>query len=354
MAEFLTVNLGNVLKNQKAYTDIDPVERQENTAPRQERDLSHISDWAKELKDRLAENKALEANERQSDYEIEAQFFEDYFNNANKLWDEACAEQLISLGEPLKKAIKILGFNHRTNPILGFIINSYVINNLIKTKLLNVNTFKAIYNAVSKKLVAHTEFMKANDSNIIYCQDLYRRSAAEMEKYLNIQSKILKPSASEYTEEDIEKNKKVFFYHKAIKEHGTLDALPAGASLHSAKSSGTKMNSLDFASTLAGASNKSTSSTTDSGNSASTASSLARKITSGNGNTSAQAFAAIQYLSATTDIPEVKAALKYEAFKAIPMEAFIVASANVTKIMKEADLPDAEVKSFISLLLGRL
>lgn len=350
MAEFLTVNLGNILRNQKSFADLEPVERQEKVTPRQERNLSQISDWAKELEYRLAENSISEAKERRSHYEVEAQFFEDYFNNAYRLWDATCAEQLISLGEPLKKAIKVLGFNNKVNPILGFITNSYVVNKLIKTGLLNVNTFKAIYNAVSKRLVAHTEFMTSNDSNIIYCQDLYRRSASEIEKYLIIQSNILRPDASVYTAEDLEKNKKVFFYIKAIKKQGKINAIPAGTALPSAKSSGTKMNNLAFATALSGSSIERNSLN----NKAGIANTLARKIISSKGNRNAQAFAAIQYLSTTTEVPEAKAALKHEAFKSVPIEAFIAASTSVNNIMREADLPDSEVKLFVSLLLGRL
>ena len=347
MAEFLTVNLGAILKNQSSAAS---VANKEKDSPRQKPDLSQISDWAKELKDRIEENQALDDDLRQSNYEIEAQFFKDYFNNNRSTWDADCAERLISFGEPLKKAIKILGFNRNINPILGFITNAYVVDKLIKTQLLNVNTFKAIYNAVSKKLVAHTEFMTLNDSNIIYCQDLYKRPASEIEKYLSIQSEILKPSASEYTVEDIEKNKKVFFYIKTIKEQGKLVTLPTGVQLPSADDDNTRMNSLDFATLLSGI--RSNRSNVDAGADevANGYRTLAGKI----GNHRERAFAAIQYLSTTTDVPEAKTALKHEAFRAIPMEAFIAASADVTKIMKEADLPDIEIKPFISLLLGSL
>ena len=174
-----------------------------------------------------------------------------------------------------------------------------------------------------------------------------------MEKYLEIQAKILKPSAEAYTAEDIEKNKKVFFYVKAIKAQGKLDALPAGASLPSAKSTSTKLNELDFVKKLTGfgtevSRNNKTNSNT------STASTLARKVLGNKVNANTQAFAAIQYLSATTNVPEAKAALKHEAFKAIPIEAFIAASAEVIDIMQETNLSDSEVKQFVSILLAKL
>ena len=113
------------------------------------------------------------------------------------------------------------------------------------------------------------------------------------------------------------------------------------------------MNSLDFADALAGGNRKSAGSTGSNSNS-SAASTLARKITGSNGNNNAQALAAIQYLSATTEVPEARAALKHGAFKSVPIEAFIAASTGVNKIMKEADLPDSEVKAFISSLLRKI
>ena len=354
MAEFLTVNLKNLLQSQRSYADLDPIEQKEKATARQDRDLSKISDWAKELKDRLAENNALESSERQSDYEVESQFFEDYFHNANK-WDAACAEQLISLGDPLKKAIKVLGFKRSANPILGFITNSYVITKLIKTKLLNVNTFKAIYDAVSKKLVVDSEFFTSNDYNIIYCQDLYRRTAAEMLEYLKIQKTVLDPSASTYTKADQERNKRIFFYIKTIKELDPekrakeIKALPLTTAFTPANQAGTKLNSMEVVNKLSGTRTDAPSTNGASGK-ATSASALAKKV----GNNNAQALAAIQYLSATTEVPEAKAALKHMAFKNVSMEAFIEVSAAVTKTMKEADLPDTEVKSFIALLLGRL
>lgn len=357
MADFLTVNLKSVLNKQKSLLDAgraannkaDSTKQTPNAAEEQEADLSKISDWEKELNDRLAKNQAVDAKARKSDYAVEAKFFEDYFKTN---WEPDCAKQLLSLGDPLKKAIKVLKFNRKVNPILGFISNKYVIDKLIKTQLLDENTFKAIYSAVSKRLVAQSEFMTSNDSNIIYCQDLYRRSAAEIEKYLELQSQILKPSANAYTAEDIEKNKKVFFYIKEVKAQGNVSALPAGAVLPSAKQASTKMNSLALAKALAGVAKEDIGTNNNKGNIGSTGATaaLAKKLSSN----PAHAFAAIQYLNAITDIPEAAKALKHEAFKSIPITDLISASAAVAKAMKNTELSDAEAKQFIETLLNRL
>jgi hypothetical protein len=135
----------------------------------------------------------------------------------DKKIDAAIAKQIIAFGEPFKKAIKVLGTKttpgNGSNPILAFVTQKYVQNSLIATGLLNASTFKAIYNAVSKRLVADSEFFKhvpQNDYNIIYCRDLYTKSPSEMIKYLTLQSRILTLGASEYKEAVRTLNKKVF------------------------------------------------------------------------------------------------------------------------------------------------
>ena len=354
MAEFLTVNLGSILKNQRSFADLDSPESHVEQAPVQERDPSQISDWAKELKDRLAENKALGADKRKSEPEVEAKFFEDYFNYG-ETWNGSYTDELLGLGEPLKKAIKVLGFDKNINPILGFITDDVVLRNLLQTKLLNASTFKAIYNAVAKKLVADSEFFASNDYNIIYCQDLYRKPLADIVKYLTLQKGILSPSASTYTKADQDRNKKTFFNLVGIRALEVISKrYPEESSERYEKEPATKLNDLVLASVLAGKTSNKADDDEASNEQYSSVGDVVIKIINGKGNNNARALAAIQYLSATTDIPEAKAVLKHEAFKTVSMEDFIAASAIVTKIMKEAKLPTNEVKSFIALILNKL
>jgi hypothetical protein len=123
------------------------------------------------------------------------------------------------------RAIKTLGFNPKKenggNPILAFILQEYVQARLLRTKLLNSVTYKAIHNSISNRLIAHSEFFPANpvnSYNIIYCPDLYRKSAVEMSKYIKLQSEILIPSASAYTMETKNNNRKVFLYTGKVSE----------------------------------------------------------------------------------------------------------------------------------------
>ena len=377
MAEFLTIDLAAITKDQKSFSSTDEQSNAKNIAQSHpaKRDPKKITNWAKELEDRLAENTALSANDRQSDYDVEAQFFKDYFTYGEASWDADYAEQLISLGEPLKKAIKVLGFDKNINPILGFIENPYVLKNLLLPKLLNANTFKAIYTAVSKKLIVHSEFFTENDYNIIYCQDLYRKPLDIIIKYLTIQKAVLSPTATVYTRADQNKNKKVFFELSGISNINTImkkypaesaerykklkaaiDAIPVSARLPSARATSTKLNDLKLINVLISKTTDIEAAIKGSNDEvyAGSASELARALTSGAGNTNAQIFAAIQYLSNTTDIIEAKEALANNTFKTISMADFITVSARVTKIMKAANLPKSEVRTLIALLLSKL
>ncbi len=167
--------------------------------------------WKKLLDDRLESNSKLSATEKKTEYEVESKFFREFFVEN---WDRSIGAKLLLLGEPLRKAIKVLGFNPTKNPILGFINQKRVIDNLIYTGKLNVETFKAIYNAVANRLIAHSELINEKapnfEYNIIYCPDLYSKSVKEMLDYLKLQSKILKVDKSEYTAEDQLANKRAF------------------------------------------------------------------------------------------------------------------------------------------------
>jgi len=130
-------------------------------------------------------------------------------------------KKLISFGEPFKKVCTALGFklNNATggNPILAFVNQTYVQEKLLKTDLLNSRTFKVIYNAVAKKLVADSEFFTERTYNIIYCQDLYSKSVQEMEEYLILQRSILSPTAQSYDGQTQLKNRQVFLSIDNIK-----------------------------------------------------------------------------------------------------------------------------------------
>ena len=165
--------------------------------------------WKAELSRRLEENSKATSDKRKPETEIEQEFFKDFFKTN---WVEASALKLIDLGQPLKDIIKALGFDPKRNPILAFVRRDYVQKALLQPGLLNARTFRAIYNALVTRQVAGSEFLKENSYNIIYCRDLYSKSASEMSKYLDLQKLILNPNASEDGDYNTLKNRKAFFY----------------------------------------------------------------------------------------------------------------------------------------------
>jgi hypothetical protein len=168
--------------------------------------------WGRLLKRRIAQNNEATSNKK-SQYEVENTFFEEFFK-AN--WEADIAAKLIDIGEPLRKILKVLGFRVE-NSMLIFITLDFT-KELLRSGKLNVLTFKAIYNALAKKLVVDSEFRKQNKYNIIYCKDLYNRSPKEMEQYLEIQSGILKASSATYDATTQVYNKRVFYHFDVIKE----------------------------------------------------------------------------------------------------------------------------------------
>ena len=127
---------------------------------------------------------------------------------------EEIITKLATLGDLFKKSLRILGFKKddpksKHNPILAFIKQTHV-QKLLIDGVLNANTFKGIYNAVAKNLVATSEFFNTNTYNIIYCKDLYTKSAKEIEEYLKLQSSILEVSANAYDAAKQEFNRKIF------------------------------------------------------------------------------------------------------------------------------------------------
>jgi hypothetical protein len=331
-SDFLTVNLNSVINKQKATQNM--------AEPSVDRE---IHDWAQELEIRLANNKKLSAEAQDTDYVIEAKFFEDYFK-AN--WEEPVAEQLISIGEPLKKAINVLGFDKQTNPILAFISDPFVIKELLETKLLNVSTFKAIYNAVAKKLVAHSQLLQANTYNIVYCPDLYKRSAAEMQEYLTLQNKTLPANASRYTKAMLNLNKKVFLLIPSITEKDfskRLAQIKAYDKKLDVQTS--KLNNIEMASDLDKSIRVRNTSKSSGATQSSNVSGL-KKL-----DTPAKKLAAVQYFSTATNNTEAKEALMSSKFTEISNNDLIKASielANDNALKKL--LLGAEADEIIKLL----
>ena len=218
-------------------------------------------------------------------------------------------EKLKALGEPFKNALRVLGFKivleNGSNPILAFVRQEYVQTELLLTGLLNTLTFKAIYNAVAKNLVADSEFFNKNNYNIIYCKDLYTKSAAEMEKYLTLQSEILKGGTTSYSADIQVKNRKVFLQietgeiTKIASIEKRADKIKTDPNLAVPEASNAKLNSLALAALIAGKAKVPTTSMNKD-----TQDKLVKKLTH-----DSDKYAAILALSMNTDSAKAKEAL---------------------------------------------
>lgn len=342
-SDFLTVDLSSIAKNQRAANNI-------NTVKQSATDKSNkqpISDWGKELETRLENNRKLSPEAQVSEYVIESEFFKEYFN---KNWESAVAKQLETIGEPLKKAIKVLGFARETNPILAFISNNnFVIPNLIKTKLLNEATFKAIYNAVAKKLVAQSQFLKENNYNIIYCPDLYKKPLAEIMKYLELQSNILSATAAKYTKADIAKNIKVFLelpgvtekeFSKRLKQIDQANV--AGISVQTMK-----LNSIKLATVIESKLGRTDQDGKHVHIGTEGQKQLAQKL-----NTPAKKLAAIQFISMTTNSVKAKEALVNEKFAKVSRNDLVKATLQIARDMPAGALLTKDADNLVSILLS--
>jgi len=319
-----------------------------------------LADWGEELATRR-KNKVS----GQSDSELESEFFADFFEFLKKLWGPETADKLEKLGENFKKALLVLGFNTEpkkgSNPILAFVEQEYVRRELLGPGLLNIGTFKAVYNAVAKNLTAQSEFYKhgneENTYNILYCRELYRRPPDEIEKYLELQRNYtLGPSLSVYTDAIKTQNKKIFIYidvdELEPKKLATkIKNLPNDkVMLLSMTDRNAKLNSYEVAKTIA-ESIGGRISTQEVQLDSNAQGKLASKLT-----TAQQIYAALQFLSVTTANENANQALMRAEFKGLSIEQITKATTWLAaqKIMPVGNIGAGDADDLVTVLLGRL
>lgn len=354
-SDFLTVDITSMFKNSQEVNDSDSKATAKDSQEAAESEVAATAepgqkpgkiDWETELKKRLDDNKSLDKAAQVPEFEIESKFFNEYFT-AN--WEPEYVKPLILLGEPLRKIIKTLGFGKKTNPIVGFLSLKYVKENLLGPGLINSNTFKALFNAVAKKLVADSEFLRVSDYNIIYCKALYKKTAAEIEEYLVIQKGILKPSASTYTPADQFLNKKVFIYLNNIKEKDSEKRVEEIKGLVNVKLPSVKnatLNDIKLARAISGKAADNVSELTSAEQT-----NLADKLT-----TISQMFAAIQYLSINTKSTKAQRALANEHFKSLTTDQILKATAWLAtqNIMPRVQLKTEQADALVEIILGKM
>lgn len=345
---FLTVNLKSILSNQEVLGDQD----NDNVADTEASttDTTDIADWRKELADRLAANKKLPTDKQQKESDVRAKLFADFFTTIAQ-GDKALLAKLILLGEPLKKSLEVLGFNKKTNALLSFVCLDYVQEQLLKPGLLNVNTFKAIYNAVAKRLITDSEFSKVNDYNIIYCKALYKKPLKEIEQYLELQKQVLKTSVETYTPVDQAINKKVFIYLPDITEPDASKRAKIikdldNKKLPSMRATGIELNDYALASAISGKAPENVSKL----------SAEEQNKLAGQFQKVSQIFAAIQYLSINTNSTKARSALTLEKFKQLPPSKILEGTIWLANknIMPKVQLETTQADALTDILLGKL
>lgn len=300
------------------------------------------ADWGKILKDRLAANAELDQEARKPEAEIEAAFWDEYFSDGS--WDDEVAAKLKAIELLLKDIIK-LGFKKQTNPVLAFVRSKWVQNELIKTDLINSNTFKAVHNAIAKRYIADSEFVKANNYNILYCKDLYKKPLVDIVKYLSFQKQSLPTNLSYYNEDTQSRNIRIFLVvgQKSVRQKGAkLNSLKEVEKLLGKH--GIEVGSEESTSSAGGASN------TKKGLSRQDLLKVISSLT-----TVAQGQAALQYISMATNSTAAKEALKKSlAFKNSSAEELIAASNGIAKYMSGMKISEADAEDLVEKIVAQL
>lgn len=301
------------------------------------------------LKARLDTNSKLEKDSQQSISDIESSFFKEFFN---KFWEPDCAKQLILLGDNLRKILKVIGFDKNTNPILAFVSQDSVKERLLKTKLLNVDTFKLICSAFINKTIAHGQFMKEYSFNIIYCADLYRKSLTEIRDYIKLQSEILTASSGgNYSSASIRKNRMVFFDVPNINEpdiNKRVAALEKITVAELPRAESAKLNSLAMAQAISKKLGYVSHETKTVPINSDDITALANKL-----DTPAKKLAAIMSLSITTDSEEVKSAALSNKLSNVTTDELRKATIEISPILPKGKLSKNSASALVGLLLSK-
>lgn len=356
-SDFLTVDINSIITKQTPETGVPKNSEDTETVKDTPKEFHGENfNWEKELAKRLKDNKALHPEARKTEYEIKSRFFTEYFKEN---WGDAKGRQLLLIGDMLQKDLIKWGFDPKVNPVAAFIKNKYVQDNLIQPGLLNSNTYRALHDAVVEKWVADSEFVAKRNYNIIYCKDLYKKPLDQIKEYLQLQAQILRPSSGDhkYKKVDLDRNRKIFFKADWIDE---VDPRHYVDKLEQAEQAGkvaideltayaTELNSLGLAKALKSLIKGSgmVRNQTD----------LVHLKTDGQKNlvaklnTPTRKFAAVQYLSMTTDSTKARAALTDNNFGPIDMEKLPQATKEITVFMPNGRLATKDADAIVDQLL---
>lgn len=284
-----------------------------------------------------AEHVAKAGGSRKSKGEAELEFFSAFFNC---YWSKNVTTKLLQ-NHLLQSDIKALGFDPLINPILAFFLNPFT-KELLENGLLDKTKYKAIHNAVAKHLMAESEYVKENNYNILYCLDLYNKTAADIETYLAYQKNILVPSMKKYNDKTKARNVQIFLVN------GSEDMQSANAKLNALEDIKELIEKVTGKSLSTGEESEVSQKT---GNSRENFVQLVNQIGS-----EAEIVAFLQYISMSAGHSTVKDTLA-KLIKKVPAEALLRATGNISALTTEylgnKRLTKAEAQELLELLIKR-
>lgn len=284
-----------------------------------------------------AEHVAKAGGSRKSKGEAELEFFSAFFNC---YWSKNVTTKLLQ-NHLLQSDIKALGFDPLINPILAFFLNPFT-KELLENGLLDKTKYKAIHNAVAKHLMAESEYVKENNYNILYCLDLYNKTAADIETYLAYQKSVLVPSMKKYNDKTKARNIQIFLVN------GSEDMQSANAKLNTLEDIKEIIEKVTGKSLSTG---EESDDTQKAGNSRKNFVQLVNQISS-----EAEIVAFLQYISMNVGHGVVKKALtKFSRGMSATaiLDATSSISALTTEYLGNKRLTKAEAQELIELLIER-
>lgn len=284
-----------------------------------------------------AEHVSKAGGSRKSKGEAELEFFSAFFNC---YWSKNVTTKLLQ-NHLLQSDIKALGFDPLINPILAFFLNPFT-KELLENGLLDKTKYKAIHNAVAKHLMAESEYVKENNYNILYCLDLYNKTAADIETYLAYQKSVLVPSMKKYNDKTKARNIQIFLVN------GSEDMQSANAKLNTLEDIKEIIEKVTGKSLSTG---EESDDTQKAGNSRKNFVQLVNQISS-----EAEIVAFLQYISMNVGHGVVKKALaKFSRGMSATaiLDATSSISALTTEYLGNKRLTKAEAQELIELLIER-
>lgn len=358
-SDFLTIDLASIVNKKESTATIA------RATIRKSNKRTKI-DWSKELHKRIYDNSKLPDDSRKTEYEVEKIFWTEYFY-AN--WEKPIAEKLMQIGNLLREDIENFGFEKTANPLLAFITLPYVQKNLILPGLLSSVTYKALHTAWSEDLIADSELIKANNYNIIYCRDLYRKSPAEIKTYLKLQnnSYLLSVNKTVYNLTTQQRNRCVFL---AFKKNTTTNyqeklkyqlKIPT-EELASVRTPGIKLNDLNFVEDLLLVISKKGQSIENKLETAYTNYNDTLEPTTDNElinyankfDTVAKIYAMLQFICMNTSSNKAITALVDKRFSKISQQELSTAISQISKYTSKTKLPVDRLDDLVGLLVKKL